>query len=408
MKLKSFTLKSYRSCKETTFPINKQITALIGVNGAGKSNILNALMMLRKLPQILNWSFLHHDSRTSIHNTCQFELAITYSKNLIEIRGEITFETDENNNDEIISVYLKWKNVTYTKNGWEDLFNPQEPYKNRFMVPRFYSEKINKIQPLDANEKKKENMINKVMHFFGGINYYSASRFSNPSRCPNAIELEEGELKRRRFIEAHEQFIRDMYQSYKGKGKDFVRFINAVGKRGIGLVDDISFLDPLEMPSRYYKVQSGVKIKTTKRKKLLIVPVFTIDGTKLSPNQLSEGTFRALAIIYYILTDKSTLLLLEEPEVCVHHGLLNSILSLIKSQAKEKQIIISTHSDFVLDHLKPENLLYVKKLSKQGTIAIPLSETMSKNNYKALKNYLKTTGNLGEYWREGGFDDTAL
>jgi predicted ATPase len=94
-------------------------------------------------------------------------------------------------------------------------------------------------------------------------------------------------------------------------------------------------------------VKVGGKLKEIKRNRHLVVPSIKINNNELSPNQLSEGTFKTLALIYYILTDDSKILLVEEPEVCIHHGLLSSIMQLIKIQSKLKQIIISTHSDFV-------------------------------------------------------------
>ena len=69
-----------------------------------------------------------------------------------------------------------------------------------------------------------------------------------------------------------------------------------------------------------------------------------------------------------------------------------------------RPVLISTHSDYVLDHLNPENLLLVKKTNNKGTVASPLNKLLSKNDYRALKDYLQESGNLGEYWREGGFD----
>ena len=195
-----------------------------------------------------------------------------------------------------------------------------------------------------------------------------------------------------------------MYKSWKAKDKQYKRYLNTVNKEGIGLIDDISF-NEVNMPSSSYEVQSGGKIKTIERNRLLIIPSFSVDGSQLSPNQLSEGTFKTLALLFYILTDESKLLLIEEPEVCIHHGLLNSIIALIKSQSKQKQIVISTHSDFVLDQLDPENLVLVKRQPNKGTKATLLSKSMSKNDYKALREYLEESGNLGEYWREGGLDN---
>jgi predicted ATP-dependent endonuclease of OLD family len=98
-------------------------------------------------------------------------------------------------------------------------------------------------------------------------------------------------------------------------------------------------------------------------------------------------------------------MLIEEPEVCVHHGLLNSIIALLKLKSKKKQIAISTHSDYILDQLQLENLILVKRTKDRGTIAKPLSKSMKKNDFEALKTYLKESGNLGDYWRSGGLED---
>ena len=68
---------------------------------------------------------------------------------------------------------------------------------------------------------------------------------------------------------------------------------------------------------------------------MLAIPTVIRDADRLSFNQLSEGTFRALALIFYLMADDSDLLLLEEPEVgVVHSGLLVSLLKLIHFTAR--------------------------------------------------------------------------
>jgi predicted ATPase len=105
------------------------------------------------------------------------------------------------------------------------------------------------------------------------------------------------------------------------------------------------------------------------------------------------------------MTDNSTALLIEEPEVCVHHGLLSSILELIKSFSKRKQMILSTHSDYVLDHVSPENVYKVSSEPLAGTVVSHITKSMTAKELLALRDYLEREGNLGEYWREGGLGD---
>jgi predicted ATPase len=136
----------------------------------------------------------------------------------------------------------------------------------------------------------------------------------------------------------------------------------------------------------------------------LVIPQFTIGKNELSPNQLSEGTFKTITLLFYLITETSSLLLIEEPEVCVHHGLLSSIIEMIKTYSRNKQIIVSTHSDFVLDQLEPENVFKVSNEPEKGTKVISIKKSMSSREFNALRKYLDKVGNLGEYWKEGSLE----
>jgi hypothetical protein len=184
----------------------------------------------------------------------------------------------------------------------------------------------------------------------------------------------------------------------------YEQFIDIVGRKGLGLISDITFRE-VPTSSIDHSVRVGGKIEIRRRRKLLVVPQFRIGKQRLSPNQLSEGTFKTLALLFNVITTDSAALLIEEPEVCVHHGLLASILELIKSYSEQKQMIISTHSDYVLDHVAPENVFRVTFDRTLGTTAQYIPKSMSSRELAALRTYLEREGNLGEFWREGGLGD---
>jgi len=121
--------------------------------------------------------------------------------------------------------------------------------------------------------------------------------------------------------------------------------------------------------------------------------------------QLSEGTFKTITLLFYLITERSSALLIEEPEVCVHHGLLVSIIELIKTYSRQKQIILSTHSDFILDQVEPRHVYRVKRDNEDGTKVTHIEKALSAGELKALKLYLETEGNLGEYWRHGSLEE---
>ena len=127
-------------------------------------------------------------------------------------------------------------------------------------------------------------------------------------------------------------FLHGLYSMWKKDSAHFSEYLETVGEQGIGLISNIAF-EEIETPANIYDVRIGGKLVSKENKRLLVIPSIQIGRSALSPNQLSEGTFKTLALVYYLLTDRSQLLLVEEPEVCVHHGLLDSVIALIKRES---------------------------------------------------------------------------
>lgn len=413
MKIIKFEVINYRSCKKTVLFMQESLTGLIGINGAGKSNILNAILLLKKITRGRNNPRANLNDFT---NECEVKVDIEYNDKTIYLKVLILYSNDERNSEEVQFSRVRWNFKEFTgTSSWVEVPLESIPLQDSAQLAfPFNKESSNQWKahyqsiyyPLRNQKiisKLPYEILRDVVEFFYGINYYSASQFSDPSRCPVSIELEENRNVRRSITNStHHQFILDLFRSYKAQNKQYKRYLSIINREGIGLVDDIRFTE-VTLPSSSYVVRAGGNVKQIPSNRLLVVPSFNIDNTTLSPNQLSEGTFKTLALLFYVLTDDSKLLLIEEPEVCIHHGLLNSIISLIKTQSIQKQIIISTHSDFVLEQLIPENIILVSRNQEEGTIAKQLNKAMSKNDYSALRTYLEESGNLGEYWKEGGF-----
>src|SRR5215469_256651 len=101
IKLISFEVQAYRSCKKTELLFDPRFTALIGANGSGKSNLMNAVLLLKK-------AFFSHYSRHFIEEKSQssskskIKVSIDYNGKPIYLSGTIVFETDERNTDDLI------------------------------------------------------------------------------------------------------------------------------------------------------------------------------------------------------------------------------------------------------------------------------------------------------------------
>jgi predicted ATP-dependent endonuclease of OLD family len=367
----------------------------------GKTNILSAIKLLKKVKptgKIFKSNIRNYDYPVSI-----FHLEFLFDQRKIKAKFHIVLDIDERNSDEIIDSKIEFYFYEITKSKkWVELPLEAFYYERKYFKVigkglSVYNNRVNSIE-LDI-------MI-EVIRYINNISYYSASQFSDPSKSAISFEISDKVSPSSRInngTNPHEKFLKDLFRAFNENKKLFNQFLNIVGKDGIALIDDWTF-NEYDMPYRDYKVSSGI-IKPIEKNRQLVVPYITIDNISLSPNQLSEGTFKTLALIFYILADENDLLLIEEPEVCVHHGLLNNILNLIVRQSLNKQILISSHSDYVLDKLKPENILLINKEKGVGTTARTLPNALSSQEYKALKIYLDESGNLGEYWKTGGLDN---
>jgi hypothetical protein len=91
----------YRSCRSTELFFTPNITAIIGANGAGKTNLLQALMLFGQPSS----AALSDETRSQ---RCRVEVDFTRSKKLVQYRAAITYRATESNRDEVLSFDEQW------------------------------------------------------------------------------------------------------------------------------------------------------------------------------------------------------------------------------------------------------------------------------------------------------------
>jgi ABC-type lipoprotein export system ATPase subunit len=406
--LDKIEITGYRSCLRTVFAPNPNLSVLIGPNGSGKTNVLNAVRLVKRLTQPPERLLGRGRSASA---ECQIKVWFLVGDKKAILTADLDIDTDDDNEDIVIGFRQKWylKDFTGESKRYDVplflarqyIFRDGEPEEDAEQTSFWYSSYIHEV-PNSALE-----VVAAIARHVVGMRYYGATQFTNPASCPVSIEIEnEGPVRRGLRLHAHSKFIFDLYQQWSQKSDSYQQFFEIVGPAGIGLADDINFKE-VQTSSLDYTVRSGGKVRERKREKSLVIPQFLVGQHELSPNQLSEGTFKTMTLLFYLITDDSTLLLIEEPEVCVHHGLLTSIIELIKTYSEEKQIVISTHSDYVLDQVEPESVHMVRRSPEGGTEVTRITKAMSARELSALRDFLDKEGNLGEYWRHGSLESSV-
>jgi predicted ATP-dependent endonuclease of OLD family len=431
IQLTKFKISAFRSCKNLNFELAGPITCFIGPNGAGKTNVLHALLLLKREP-----SRLYQKSTESPDFRC--ELGASFGDAQIptqhlDHKTKIAFAASRRNAEEVLDKKDSWK-----LKGFEWSEKTFDSYEFDFVSGRsrrYISSRsiagteiirfvengklINVLKrggvssvhsansPLSNIPKNVVTAARGVKELIDGMQYCSASQFTNPSLSPTSFEIDEdGDLTDNYAASRldHTKLIFSLYKFKKQNELGYEKFLSMVGESGLKIIKKIDWQEK-EFSTTAFEVRSASTVINKVVKRKIVIPIVSIGDSKLSFNQLSEGTFRTIALLFYILSDENKLLLIEEPEVGIHHGLLESVVQVMKDVSTRKQIIFSTHSEVVVDQINPENICLVANDQKKGTLVKKLTKSMSKNDFKALKSYLKESGNLGEYWRSGGFEE---
>ena len=111
--LDEIKIKSYRSCRETIFQPNPQLTALIGINGAGKTNILNAISLLSPTfsPRWQNSELKDGSAETKTVIIAWFDV----NGEKVGLRLQLTLGSTRSSKDEVLKYEEEWCFPSFTK-----------------------------------------------------------------------------------------------------------------------------------------------------------------------------------------------------------------------------------------------------------------------------------------------------
>jgi predicted ATPase len=95
------------------------------------------------------------------------------------------------------------------------------------------------------------------------------------------------------------------------------------------------------------------------------VQIYLLEGEyKIPATRLSDGTLRYLCLLGILLDpDPAPLICLEEPELGLHPDLLSGLVDLIRECSERTQLIVTTHSETIVDAFSddPESVVVCEK-----------------------------------------------
>jgi predicted ATPase len=115
---------------------------------------------------------------------------------------------------------------------------------------------------------------------------------------------------------------------------------------------------------------------------------------EFTPHQLPDGALRSMALIALLLQPKDHLpqvMVVDEPELGLHPFALNVVASLLKAASCSCQVIVATQSVALLDQFEPEDVVVVDREA--------LSSTFERLDEQRLREWLEEYS-LGELWQK--------
>lgn len=383
--IKCITLTNFLSYGPTANTIDLQsLNVIIGPNGSGKSNLIESIELLRATPKDLltpvrdgggvrDW--LWKEEATKLP-TARIDAVINYPGHS-PLRYLLSF-TEVGQRFEIVDERIEKESPDYGHD------NPYLYYKFesghgvlnvRGDERRLKHEDIDPVVSILAQRKDPDQYpeITYLGSIFPKIRLYrewSFGRYTIP-RLPQKADLPTEHLepdasnlglvlnRLRREPAVKNRFLKALHALYEG-------------------IDDFDV-----------QIEGGT------------VQVFFHEGGKAVPaTRLSDGTLRYLCLLAVLChPNPGPLVCIEEPELGLHPDVLPTLADLLKDASERTQLIVTTHSDVLVDALTdmPEAVIVAGR-SERGT-------SLQRLDGEQLKPWLAKY-RLGQLWTRGEIGGT--
>ncbi len=370
--LKKITLTNLLSFGiQTDIVLNDGLNVLIGANGSGKSNLIEAISLLQAMPK---------DLTKVIQNGGGIQEWLWKGKKdtVAKIEASISFPFENLN---LVQHDFEFHANIHHVEMIKELIETSEEKARRYS---FYSnDGVQKI----LNEKTLARDIK--------TNQSILAQRQDPDGYPEMTYLGESYQKIKLYREW--QFGRNSYP----------RKLQRADLPNDFLEEDASNLGLILSDLRR---NSEVKRKLLESLKLFydgiddfevivqggyVQVFFEENGFTIPATRLSDGTLRYLSLLAILLhPTPPPLICIEEPELGLHPDILPTLCDLLKETAQKTQIIVTTHSVDFVDCLTntPEAVLVFDKY--QG------STTVERLNKEDLTEWLQEYS-LGQLWSRG-------
>lgn len=392
--IKQIKIINFYSFNKADIPLNPNVNILIGINGSGKSNFLKAVKLLRE--GVSGIGLQKH----VLENLGGFDNIFFKGTNL-----EGTPESIE---------------ITYIFDG-ETITRGQ--YGFRFIDDIHYTITLTRspsLQNFNVQEKMESDKGFIYLDFTNGIGHLAEKSNEGKSKLiryndydPQGLVLKEVSDTDRYFaLTTIRKAIRDIivYDYFDTTPKSAIR------KAVLATSDKRLTPDGTNLPQILNTIKINYKQQYRKIVELLneVNANFTgfdfnfISGnssielmleeqgldSSIHVSSMSDGTLRYLCLLAILCNpERGRFICIDEPEVGLHPDMILNIANAIKDASETSTMVISTHSENLLNYFDLDNLRVFDKDESNVSNVISYTEDQFTDWYKEFS--------LGHMWKQG-------
>jgi|GEM_PF-2476452 len=380
--LKSVEIKGFRSCEHVEFDTEQSLIALLGRNGVGKSNILRAIYLAAKYA-----SAPRPADRPAFGLDPEVTVALGFDSGGGRFRYRITGTPARRRPgrtdgiDERLDVFENgvWRNLA-SRDTKQVTLNDADQIVHILADPA-----TPLLFVLSGYRSADGPYFKSALDFLSGVHYYPLNEKNSFSDQFEGNIFQGAEIVEwRRSTDTDRLAEKDaelrIISMHLFETERFEEFVSLVGPDGLSLFDEVRVhrsgtseqetedVDGVKLDLFYY-------IQYRKNGRLLFYPA------------LSYGTRRIVNIVAAMVSDQSTLMLIEHPEDGIHIGLLRRLFGIMRSYRRALQIFVATHSRTLLNEMQIDELRFVS--NEAGVTQIG---KLSGASREMAERYISATG----------------
>lgn len=364
MKLDTFSVKHYKSLSDVTVKFDPNVTVIVGANSVGKSNFVDAMRFLRDaVKDDLDHAMV---SRGGVARIGQRMAGASESPSFIgfEVAAIQTFVSHP---PEQVSYSLSLA----TSQSGDGAFGVQQESAACFDEDfDLFGRNDNPILLHDRFDRKPDGHITvndgvhppETYHMADFDRLAIGERFGKVQLVSIAFRLSYF-FQHWRFSTLYPSLLRELKVSdpmaqLREDGMNWASVVRAAEKSEHGRMQLARINEMMA-----YVLPDFVDV-TVKVIGSYLVPQFRFKGTELDaemrefdPIELSDGTLRIYGLLLALYQfPPPPLLVIEEPELFVHPGVLAMLAEAFKEVGEITQLVITTHSPDLVKHFAPEQI----------------------------------------------------